>query len=102
MSWVRIDDRFADHTKIMGLTDKEFRIHVNALCYAGRMRDPHINPAILPALRATRAQADSLARKGVWDVNSDGWVIHDWDEYQSPKSNAERQSDYRRRHGAPR
>lgn len=98
MSWVKLDDRFTEHKKVMGLTDKEFRVHVNALCYAGRMRDPHIHTSVLPAIRATKGTANNLTTKGLWDATSDGWVIHDWEEYQGPRSAAERQSDYRRRH----
>jgi hypothetical protein len=32
MSWVRLDDGFADHPKIAELDDRAFRIHVWALC----------------------------------------------------------------------
>jgi hypothetical protein len=36
VSWLRIDDGFAEHYKIAELTDREFRIWVRTLCYAAR------------------------------------------------------------------
>lgn len=36
MSWVRLDDGFADHPKIAALDDRAFRIHIWALCYSAR------------------------------------------------------------------
>ena len=34
MSWVRIEDRFALHPKVVGLSDGAFRLYVSGLCYA--------------------------------------------------------------------
>jgi hypothetical protein len=36
MSWVRLDDSFPEHPKVIALTDAAFRAHVRGLCYAGR------------------------------------------------------------------
>lgn len=36
MTCVKLDDAFADHPKVVGLTDRAFRVHVRALCYCGR------------------------------------------------------------------
>lgn len=99
MGWIRLDDRFAEHPKILELTDRELRVHVNALCYTARAQDPHITPAALRVLGATRRQAGRLAEVGVWDVNDNGWMIHDWDDYQrrEDRTHAERQKRYRQR-----
>lgn len=97
MAWLKIDDGMMEHPKILGLTDKEFRVHMHALCYTGRRREPHIHKTALPILCATPKQAGKLADAGLWDVEGDGWVIHDWDEYQTPKTDADRQREHRRK-----
>lgn len=51
MAWLRIDDGMMEHPKILGLTDREFRVHMNALCYTGRRRDPHVPTQALTILQ---------------------------------------------------
>lgn len=97
MSWARFDDRCSEHPKILSLTDREFRVHFNAILYAARHRDPHIHRHVLPALRATPKIADRLTQAGVWDLNGDGWVIHDWDDYQPGSTSADRMRRKRKR-----
>lgn len=83
MTWVRIDDGFAEHTKVHGLSDRAFRLHVHALCYCGRnLTDGDLQP---PALRmlmgscsATRRHVAELVAAGVWDDDEDGCRIHDF------------------------
>lgn len=96
MSWVRLDDGFTEHPKILALADREVIVHIRALCYAARRRDCHITPQALRVLGASKKTAERLAEVGVWDVNSDGWVIHDWEKYQRvDATNAERQRKHR-------
>lgn len=100
MGWIRLDDRFAEHPKILELTDRELRVHVNALCYTARAQDPHITPAALRVLGATARQAGRLVDIGVWDVNDNGWVIHDWQDYQRRDSPArEKQQTWKAKPG---
>ena len=96
MSWAKLDDGFAEHPKITGLSPRDFQVVVRALCYAARRRDPHISPGTLPLLSANKSTAKRLENAGLWEANGDGWVIHDWEHYQ-PRSGAERQKKYRER-----
>ena len=102
MAWLKIDDGMMEHPKILGLSDREFRVHMKALGYTARRRDPHVPRKALPMFEASMRHAARLEESGLWDRNGDGWVIHDWDEYQSAKTNAERQADYRRRNNTGR
>lgn len=102
MGWIRLDDRFAEHRKITAISDGELRVHVNAMCFTARQQDPLITPGALRILGATRKQVNHLVDVGLWDAHDDGWVIHDWDEYQrrdtmDPMTNAERQARHRSR-----
>ena len=96
MSWVRIDDGFMEHPKVALLTPRDFQVYMRALCYAARRRDAHIGVAILPLLIANQATAERITNVGLWERNGDGWVIHDWDDYQKvDTTNAERQRRHR-------
>lgn len=82
--WVRLDDRFSDHPKVVGLSDKAFRVHVSALCYANRHRTNGVlSLGMQRALRATPKVASELVRAGIWELAPQGGVrIHDYLEYQ--------------------
>lgn len=83
MAWVALDDKFPHHPKIMALTDAEFRAWASALAYSQMYRTSgHIQKTSLQSIpRATPKIAASLVNAGLWHNNDDGWVIHDWDEY---------------------
>ena len=83
MPWVALDDKFAHHPKINQLTDAEFRAWASALGYAQMYRTKgHIPSKALASIpRATPKIASALVEAGLWHVNGDGWVIHDWDDY---------------------
>jgi len=83
MTWIKLDDNFADHQKILSVSDRALRLHINALCWAARsMSDGEIPATVLPALRGTAKIAAELAGAGLWDTTSrGGWAIHDYLEY---------------------
>ena len=78
MVWVRLDDTFAGHPKILRLNDRAFRLHVKALCYAAsQLTDGAIPQAFTRPGPVTR----QLEEAGLWHPNGDGWTIHDWSVY---------------------
>ena len=84
--WVKIDDGFADHPKVVGLSDKAFRRHITAMCYAARhLTDGHIPPPIAGSDKATR----ELVAAGIWDTNGTGYSIHDYLAYQPTRDEVE-------------
>lgn len=97
MSWLRVDDRFADHPKIGALTDREFRIWVRTLCYCARYRDPTVDDATLAAVKGLdRKRVERFFELDLLDREADSFVIHDWHEY-APKdpTGADRQAKWR-------
>ncbi len=92
MSWLRIDDKFVRHPKIAPLTDKAFRIHVEALCHAaefltdGRIPRTYIRPS---------ARTRELEEAGLWHKDGDGWTVHDWLDYNPTKAEVEDQRSRR-------
>jgi hypothetical protein len=110
MTWVKIDDSFPNHPKIVGLTDKAFRIHISGLCYCGT----YLTDGFVPMTIAARfANEDmqyivELTQAGLWREapQDNGFHIHDYLAHQTSKTQVEekrqtvreRQKRYRERH----
>ena len=85
MPWVKLDDGFATHPKVIGLRDRTFRVHVAALCYASQhLTDGRIPGAALKTIGATWTAVAELVTAGLWEpTGPDGsHQIHDWSDYQ--------------------
>ena len=112
MTWVKIDDSFPNHPKIVGLTDKAFRIHISGLCYCGT----YLTDGFVPMTIAARfANEDmqyivELTQAGLWREapQDNGFHIHDYLAHQTSKTQVEekrqtvreRQKRYRDKHKA--
>jgi hypothetical protein len=83
MSWARVDDAWWSHRKVIGLDLEARGLWVSGLSYASHQREPLIPEAALPLMRATPEIADRLVDAGLWQRQDDGYLIHDWDDYQS-------------------
>jgi hypothetical protein len=92
MTWVKIDDGFPENPKVVGLSDRAFRVHVRALCYASQ----HLTDGFIPAAKAkewgTKHVAD-LVRAGLWKVceQPTGYFIHDFLDYNPSREEIESQ-----------
>jgi hypothetical protein len=84
VAYVYLDDGFADHPKILAISDAALRLYIHALCYANRQLTDGRIPAEFAGHR--RRQADQLVKAGLWftDDPSQGWWIHDYLKYQKP------------------
>ncbi|MET7923136.1 hypothetical protein ABZT43_03905 [Streptomyces sp. NPDC005349] len=109
-----MDDRFPSHRKVALLSDRAFRLHVSAICWcAENLTDGHIRDrelALVAHIRGLKPTAAELEKAGAWDRTDDGWVIHDYLDYNPSreqvllerKKNAERQERFRqRKNGKP-
>jgi hypothetical protein len=77
MPWCRIDDAAMSHPKIVGLSDKAFRLWVWGLAYAQlHLTDGRIIAEAIPA-RLKRASADLLGAR-LWETEPSGFQIHDY------------------------
>ncbi|MEV4041503.1 hypothetical protein [Streptomyces sp. NPDC049744] len=109
MPWVKLEDRFPSHRKVALLSDRAFRLHVSAICWsAENLTDGRIGDRELPHvahIRGIKATAKQLEEAGLWDRVDDGWLIHDYLDYNPSreqvvadrKKNAERQERFRKR-----
>lgn len=114
MPWVKLDDRFPSHRKVALLSDRAFRLHVSAICWCsqnltdGRISDRELT--LVAHIRGLKATAKQLEEAGLWDRTDDGWVVHDFLDYNPSreqalaerKKNAARQEKFRqKRNGKP-
>lgn len=89
MTWVKLDDHFADHPKILGLSDSAYRAYVDGLCYCTRyLTDGKIAEAPLKKLARGKIVGE-LVTAGLWEQNGNGIVVHDYLDYQFSRSEIE-------------
>lgn len=85
MGWVRLDDNFADHPKVIGLSDKAFRLFIMGLCYANRhLTDGLITYQIVNAWVGDDPFKPSaeLEDQNLWVRMDKGFMIRSYTEYQ--------------------
>ncbi|HEX9640050.1 MAG TPA: hypothetical protein VGB13_01910 [Candidatus Krumholzibacteria bacterium] len=92
MAWIKLDDGFAEHPKVIGLSDRAFRLHVAALCYVARNEtDGHL-PLSVPRVLGVRTNPrllGELLAAGLWKDNGvGGWVINDYLDYNPSREEA--------------
>jgi len=90
MSWVRLDDNFPNHPKVVGLNDQAFRLYISGLCYASHYLTDGL--IIEPAMRRLDGAdgVNELVEAGLWLKVAKGWQIASYGEYQTTKSEVER------------
>jgi hypothetical protein len=103
MPWVRLDDQFPIHRKVGALSDPAFRLHVEALCWCAR----HLTDGVVSRddlstvsrIRGAERYAAELVRRGCWSETDEGWVIHDYLEYQQSRSKVLQTREQRQKAG---
>lgn len=107
MPWVRLDSSFPEHPKVTGLSASAFRLYVTALCYASRnSTDGHIPDSWLSSLSHgwghRHAITLSSARLWVRHPDDNGWIIHDYLDWQESSADRNRRSKAAKRAAAAR
>ena len=81
MSWLKLDDDFPNHPKILILDDAAFRLHITALCYCARAgTEGFVSAKAVPRL-GSAALAPQLVEAQLWEPCKGGWMIHDYLDY---------------------
>lgn len=89
MTWVRIDDKFPNHPRIVGLSDAAFRTHITALCYAAEyLTDGSIPTSAMRGIGPRKAAAE-LETAGLWTRTDHGWMIRDYLDYNPSRADVE-------------
>jgi hypothetical protein len=96
MPWVRLEDAFAEHPKVVSLPYRGRWLYIAALCYSNRrLTDGFVPLAILatlcpherddPQTEDAYHLADQLVDVGLWETAEGGFAIHDYHHYQPSK-----------------
>lgn len=115
MAWVRIDEEFADHPKVMAAGPLGMAMQVAALCYANR----YLTDGFIPHAAASKLLnldglgmriwsgeisgggenaswqliIEDLVAAGMWVETEGGWRIHDYEDYQPSRADVEADRD---------
>lgn len=92
MAWVKVDDHFPEHPKVLDVGPLAEALWLRALCYANRYRTDGVIPAgfvrRMPDLDGS-AEAERLVSAGLWDQSETGYIIHDYLEHQQSSGQIE-------------
>ena len=100
MPWLKVDDVFTEHPKVLPLSDAAFRVHVHALCYCVRLQTDGLIPsAALRSLRGTPRLAKQLVDAGCWEAHDGGWLVHDFLNYNVSKADWEAERERKAKAG---
>ena len=90
MTWVKLDDAFSQHPKVLSVGPAAAWLYVAALCYCSRLATDGIVPmaalGMLAAIKRPDIEAQRLVAAGLWEDHELGYQVHDYLEYQ-PSSN---------------
>lgn len=97
-----LDDRSWCHPKVVGLSDRAFRVWVQSIAYSsGMLTRGHLTDAQQKLVGATPKIREELLGAGLWDLNGDGVVIHEWEE-KNGRRDDRRERERRRKQEARR
>jgi hypothetical protein len=89
MTWVRIDDSFPNHPKIIGLSDGAFRLYITALCYSNAYLTDGIVPQKTIKKLSNSRHISALIEANLWEKCGDDIIILGYEEYQFTKERVE-------------
>ena len=96
MGWVRLDDNFADHPKVIALSDSAFRLFITGLCYSNRqLTDGLIPYQIVSAWVGDDLMkpSDELEKQELWKRVTKGFQIRSYTEYQPTREKVNEKRD---------
>jgi hypothetical protein len=93
MPWVRLDEAFPEHPKVVAIGGDAGWLLVCAIAYCNRnLTDGFVPETILARLsdrRRPHQLAARLVSAGLFEVADGGWRIHDFLDYQSSRAKVE-------------
>jgi uncharacterized phage protein (TIGR02220 family) len=93
VAWVKLDDKFRVHPKILALSPVAGWLWVCGLSYCNdHLTDGAIPsrglPGVAPTIKNPLRYVEELVRVGLWTVAETGWLVHDYHQYQPTRSDA--------------
>lgn len=94
MPWFRVNDGLRQSRKVMAIPrDRRTRV-IGLWTLAGswssaELTDGHVPAFMVEELAGAMEDAETLAQVGLWDRVADGYVFHDWQEYNPTRKQVE-------------
>lgn len=86
MSWVRLDDQFTTHPKVVRAGDMAAWLWVCGLTYCAQHNTDGFIPAEavprLSGLKSTKPLVSKLLEVGLWETKEGGYFVHDYLDWQ--------------------
>lgn len=97
MTYFKVDDGIWGHPKFSLLSNDAIALWVMAGSWCGR----YVTDGLLPfqslaMVRGSKQSAQELVDAGLWLETPDGWLFHDWHDYQYTKAEVESRREYER------
>lgn len=87
MTWFKVDDNLWSHPKTIGLSHRAMALWVRAGAYAAcHLTDGVVSRQALGILQGTAEDASELVHAGLWLDHVEGYLFHDWHDYQPTRS----------------
>jgi hypothetical protein len=99
--FLRLMAAFADHPKVVGLSDAAFRLHVCGMLHCARYRtNGQISPDARLKFGRNRCRVNELIDAGLWmTLGDDGYVIHDYLQWNYSKEELKSRSQAKAKAG---
>lgn len=110
MTWFKVDDKLPGSRKLLKIPRARRTAAVGLWTLAGawcarELTDGHIPSELIDEIGGAKQEITDLTEAGLWDPVHDGWVFHDWSDYQPSREevlgdrqrNADRQQAFRDR-----
>jgi hypothetical protein len=95
MTWLKLDDQFSDHPKVVAAGPAAMWLFVCGLCYCGRhLTDGRIPKAMLPRLADVKSPtrlAARLVEVELWHDDGDHFLVHHFLVHNPSRANVEKQ-----------
>jgi len=105
VTWVRLDDGFSGHGKVLAAGPEAAWLHVEGLCYCAQQKTDGMIPdaALAHLTQFSKPKAVKLAARlvevGLWELNGTGWMVHDFLEYNPSRKSLEEKHESKQRAG---
>lgn len=86
MTWARVDDAWWCHPKVLTLDLDARGLWISALSWSCQQQTDLIPESIVRMCGDDGTAAKKLVAAGLWDEHAAGWLVHDWDDYQSERA----------------
>lgn len=96
MPWARLDDHFHGNSKVLKTSLSALGLYALGLSYCNEhLTDGQLTREAVASLHSgAKAAANELVRTRLWEVDPDGYCVHDYLQWNDSRELIEAQRDY--------